>query len=147
MPAQRYDDSPKSTSGLTLRPSRRRSASLHPSLQPSSIHPSPLPQLNLPCPLSPTSLPSSIQLPSPPIPNPPHYPPQSLRYHRTHPTSIATQRHLQTFLRTSPTTSLWVPSLPPKRFPSSGLTHEITIVRGQGHQGAYVEDGSIYVPA
>ena len=27
----------------------------------------------------------------------------------------------------------------------SGLTHEITIVRGQGRQGVYVEDRSIYV--
>ena len=28
-----------------------------------------------------------------------------------------------------------------------GLTHEITIVRGQGRQGAYAEDRSIYVLA
>jgi len=28
---------------------------------------------------------------------------------------------------------------------SSGLTHEITIVRGQGRQGVYAEDRSIYV--
>ena len=26
-----------------------------------------------------------------------------------------------------------------------GLTHEITIVRGQGRQGVYAEDRSIYV--
>ena len=26
-----------------------------------------------------------------------------------------------------------------------GLTHEITIVRGQGRQGAYTEDRSIYI--
>ena len=29
--------------------------------------------------------------------------------------------------------------------PSPGLTHEITIVRGQGRQGAYAEGRSIYV--
>ena len=144
MPSQRYDDSPKSTSALTLRPSRMRSASRHPSLLPTSTQPSPLlqltplapsppppylplsnfqaklypspkftatqppslPQLNLPNTLYQTSLPPYIQLPRPPIPNPPRCPLQSLHYHRTHPTSIATQRFLQTSLRTSLTTSL-----------------------------------------
>ena len=28
-----------------------------------------------------------------------------------------------------------------------GLTHEITIVRGQGHEGVYAEDRSVYVLA
>ena len=33
----------------------------------------------------------------------------------------------------------------PRPSPAPGLTHEITIVRGQGRQGAYAEDGSIRV--
>ena len=33
----------------------------------------------------------------------------------------------------------------PRPSPAPGLTHEITIVRGQGRQGAYAEDRSIYV--
>ena len=41
--------------------------------------------------------------------------------------------------------SLWV-SLAATPSPS-GLTHEITIVRGQGRQGAYAEDRSIRVLA
>ena len=151
MPAQRYDDSPKSTSALTLRPSRRRSTSRpqassppspthRPDLNSTSLAPSPPPPY-LPISNSQSKLhtsPKFTATQSPPLPHPaiaptttrpplltlpnlpaflyptpkptdptlPRYPPQSLHYHRTSPTSIPTQSHLQTSLRTSPTTSL-----------------------------------------